>query len=154
MTDIDDLSDSEQYNEDDFVVGSPSVDKEDTKQDDEQHTQKVNGQMEQLQMTVKDLEAKLEEEKNNHEQTKEAWRVEKQNNNSSSSSTADKNNNATGGETSERPQESNCSRGRKPNPRPIKRARPACTRRSSRLKPVTLGINTGFSNVTSHPKAS
>ena len=35
MTDIDDLSDSEQYNEDDFVVGSPSVDKEDTKQDDE-----------------------------------------------------------------------------------------------------------------------
>ena len=66
MTDIDDLSDSEQYNEDDFVVGSPSVDKEDTKQDDEQHTQKVNGQMEQLQMTVKDLEAKLEEEKNNH----------------------------------------------------------------------------------------
>ena len=66
MADIDDLSDSEQYN-DDFVVGTPSPDKNskvgvsgNNDVDDEQHAQKVNGQMEQLKMTVKDLEEQLE----------------------------------------------------------------------------------------------
>ena len=65
MTDIDDLSDSEQYNDEDFVVGTPSPNKHSAEGntndvDDEQHAQKVNGQIEQLKMTVRDLEEQLE----------------------------------------------------------------------------------------------
>ena len=69
MTDIDDLSDSEQYNDEDFVVGTPSPNKHSEEGntnhnnndvDDEQHAQKVNGQIEQLKMTVRDLEEQLE----------------------------------------------------------------------------------------------